>query len=86
MAHRQGIVSTQGLIGGIARFSASGVLSAHSAMLHDEDCAPAVRVPHVPLFTRLRLLALPRPAAGAALPSHQYCAAAPAQSPGHARR
>jgi hypothetical protein len=63
MAHRQGLIATDGLIGGIARSTASGVLSAHTSTLHDEDCTTLVQGRRAPLFARLRRLASPaRPA------------------------
>ncbi len=56
MSHRQGIVSTAGLIGGISRSTANGVLSAHEAVLHDEDCAGLAQARAPSLMTRLRQL------------------------------
>ena len=56
MSHRQGIITTAGLIGGVSRSSARGVLSAHEAALHDEDCARTAPVKRASLLSRLRRL------------------------------
>ena len=56
MSHRQGIVRTAGLIGGISRSTANGVLYAHETVLHDEDCAAFAQARPPSLMTRLRLL------------------------------
>jgi hypothetical protein len=56
MSHRQGFVRTAGLIGGISRSPASGVLSAHESILHAEDCEAMAHRRQPSLLNRLRLL------------------------------
>ena len=64
MSHRQGIVRTAGLIGGVSRSTANGVLSAHESSLHAEDCAAMAHKRRPSLLTRLRLMQRSALAAG----------------------
>jgi hypothetical protein len=56
MSHRQGIVSTAGLIGGISRSQANGVLSSHETVLHEKDGETTTQKRRPSLLTRLRRL------------------------------